>query len=164
MFRSDWPWYIDYDSYGIWWHRTLTYIGTITTINDTVKQNISSKSKSDFEEWLNENNYTWTYESTFSGNGENEILNSNQYRVVLRTGIQYICGTIQYDYHFWYQTSDGTWSNKHGESSEIHLPSGTAPFSLVSSGWSLDYTIGDVHYTYTDFYDGTVYSCIITFD
>ena len=78
--------------------------------------------------------------------------------MVLRAGIHYektLKNTIiHYDYHFWYQTYDGRWANKHGSMEQELLPVGTTPFTEGSSGWALG--------NYEDFYDGEVYSYIIT--
>jgi len=159
MFRNDWPWEVDYGSTGFWCYRAIEYYYTITTINNETKQTLSEKTKADFEEWLNKNNYDWTYESDFSSNGESRIIENNQYRVVMRIGLNSLFG---YDYHFWYQNFDGTWSNKHGDGEETHLPAGVTPFTLETSGWSLDYYVSGEWHTYTDFYDGEIYSYIIT--
>ena len=95
----------------------------------------------------------------------------NQYRVVLRTGFHnfYDDGQLliiaNYDYHFWYQTYDGRWANKHGDEEPEWLPNGTTPFSLGSSGWALNATgIDGTEYVHEDFYDGTINSYIITID
>ncbi len=162
MLRNDWPREVAYNEYGTWWYRTTEYTSNVTSIDDNVKHNVSVKTKADFEEWLNNLGYSWTYESGFSSNGENKVLQSNQYRVVMRTGINYFLGVLVCDYHFWYQTYDGTWSNKHGRGTEVHLPVGTTPFSQGTSGWSLEAIVNDTVYTYTDFYDGEIYSYIIT--
>lgn len=163
-----------------WLQLTTVYLSTVTKTEDIgnndystyVKNDISENTKADFENWLDSEDYTWDYESSFTGNGEYTSLSSNQYRVVLRTGFHnlYYNGEVideykgYYDYHFWYQTHDGRWANKHGRSPSELLPSGTTPFSSGSSGWALDYTVGGTSVRYTDFYDGTVYSYIITLD
>ena len=174
MMRNDWPkgWYL----------QTLSYLAEIPLnenvgnddYSDTIRNTVSSKTKQDFETWLNDNNYTWEYESSFSDNGSNVALNSNQYRVVLRTGFHnlrfydYEIRDGYYDYHFWYQTYDGRWANKHGNGKTEWLPSGTTPFSSGSSGWAISviFSVGNdtVSRVYNDFYDGTIYSYIITID
>ena len=158
MMRTDWP--------EDWTTNTDAYLATVTPnlslgsndYSSTIRNTVSQKTKLDFENWLTSNGYTWAYESSFTGNGENTSLAGNQYRVVLRTGFHnmLVSGAIGavYDYHFWYQTYNGRWANKHGAGPTELLPSGTTPFTEGSSGW----TFGN----YTDFYDGTIYSYIIT--
>ena len=114
-----------------------------------------------FRQWLTDNNYTWVYEPSFTGNGENTVLSDNQYRVVMRIGSDCVCiadcsdHIIEYDYHFWYQIYDGRWANKHGTIGAPELlPEGTTPFSSNTSGWNLGSDI--------DFYDSPIYSYIIT--
>ena len=133
--------------------------------SDIVRENISKNTKSDFETWLNLNGYIYTPESSFYGNGDNTTLAPNQYRIVLRTGFHnfydddYDNALIigYYDYHFWYQTYDGCWANKHGKNEEAELlPEGVTPFSTNTSGWSDGY--------YQNFYDGEIYSYIITIE
>ena len=158
MMRTDWP--------EDWTTNTTAYLATVTPnlslgsndYSSTIRNTVSQKTKLDFENWLTSNGYTWAYESSFSGNGENTSLAGNQYRVVLRTGFHnmIVSGNIGavYDYHFWYQTYNGRWANKHGAGPTELLLSGTTPFTEGSSGWTLG--------NYTDFYDGTIYSYIIT--
>ncbi len=162
MLRNDAPMYVDYNNSGIWCYRMLEYCMTITEVNENVKQNVSEKAKADFEEWLTEECYVWSYEPDFSFNGESNIVKNNQYRVVLRTGINLVATSIKFDYHFWYQTFDGTWSNKHGTLQEVHLEDGITPFSPFTSGWNLDYIVFNTLFTYNNFYDGEIYSYIIT--
>ena len=114
--------------------------------------------------------YVWTYEEDFTGNGDYITLSANQYRVVLRTGVHnlHVDGEVvlagYYDYHFWYQTYDGRWANKHGKYDCEWLPAGTTPFSTDSSGWALNFEHNDEMYTYDNFYDGIIYCYIITTD
>lgn len=122
-----------------------------------VKKMLSAAAKADFEKWLSDNHYTAELETDFTGNGT-RILQPNQYRVVLRTGIKYIeClpGLFRYvgDYHFWYQTYDGTWADKHGKTTEEHLPKGDMPSTTYSAGWCVNGSL---------FYDGPYYVYIIT--
>ena len=124
-----------------------------------IRLTAAAYAKIDFENWLTANGYTWTYESSFSGNGESNPLEPNQYRVVLRTGIHNVqndSGVFvkDYDFHFWYQTYDGRWANKHGFTAPELLPFGTTPFSTGSSGWK--------YRSYPDFYDSPIYCYIIT--
>ncbi|MBQ7603986.1 MAG: RICIN domain-containing protein [Clostridia bacterium] len=178
MFRNDSP--------TGWLNSTSNYISGITptgTIgnndySDTIRHTISNKTKSDFENWLTNNGYTYQYEVTFADNGQNKILQSNQYRVVLRTGFHNIAFTYggqyypypaYYDYHFWYQTNDGTWADKHGStqySEPEHLSSGITPESTSTTGWNLDFydtNSGEIAYTYNNFYDGDFFVYIITY-
>ena len=126
--------------------------------SEEVKQSAGEYAKMDFENWLTENGYTWEYETGFSGNGENNPVGMNQYRVVMRTGIQIIIKDNrvykQFDFHFWYQTYDGRWANKHGKQAPELLPIGVTPFSTSTSGWDAD--------GFANFYDGPIYSYIIT--
>ena len=155
MQRDDSPWYVDYGTGTIaWCHRTEEYVYSIQTLNATIKHNADVCIKLDFEEWLTESGYSWRYEPYFCSNGESVELNTNEYRVVLRYGINYVYGYIFHDYHFWYQTYDGTWSNKHGQYSEVNLGSGVNPFTTGTTGWALA--------NYSDFYDGEIFSYIIT--
>ena len=78
---------------------------------------------------------------------------------MLRTGIHNVQNdngvfVKDYDFHFWYQTYDGRWANKHGFTAPELLPFGTTPFSTGSSGWNLG--------SYPDFYDSPIYCYIIT--
>lgn len=114
-----------------------------------------------FVEWANssESTITLTVENNFSGNGENNVLNENQYRVVLRTGSYLYTDDegkhrITFDYHFWYQTFDGRWANKHGQLPSELLPDGVIPSSINTTGWAL--------YPYYNFYNSEIHSFIIT--
>ena len=164
------------------WLPTVTqYLNTIeVNLNDnyssTIRNNVSSNTKTDFENWLKNQGYIFEPESGFSGNGESRSLNSNQYRVVLRTGLHDVIFTNNgqtyvayklYDYHFWYQLYDGRWANKHGytsTSSPELLGRDITPFSTNTSGWDLSFMDNEnnILYTYDNFYDGTIYSYIIT--
>ena len=155
-----------------WYNNVLTYINSIDETSITgnndylpyIKEDVSEKTREAFEAWLDANKYDFTPEHSFSGNGENQVLAENQYRVVLRTGIHnlyvYNGPRIEitthkyYDYHFWYQTYDGRWANKHGDYPSEHMEVGITPFSSDESGWDLG--------NYDNFYDGTIYSYIIT--
>ncbi len=141
-----------------WWHRGDSYRNYVfannLVIDSTVKNNLSLYTKQDFEEWLSYYNFDWQFEDTFSLNGENVRLADNQYRVVLRTGIIKEDTRVRADYHFWYQNYNGTWSDKHGLTTEEHLPAGVIPSSTNTSVWNLG--------SYANFYDGIIYSYIIT--
>ena len=126
----------------------------MNTVTSEVKYIVASTAKEDFEEWLTEMNYAFIYESAFNSNGEYRPLQINQFRIVFRTGIHNIFNSVYYDYHFWYQTHDGTWANKHGTNAAEHLEEGVTPYTSNSSGWSLE----DIEC----FYDGPIYAYIIT--
>ena len=93
------------------------------------------------------------------GNGDYRPLDISQYRVVLKVGIHkyppgdYADG-VEMDYHFWYQTKDGTWANKHGTNAPVHLSSGTTPSSTQTSGWNYE--------EYENFYDSELFCFIVT--
>ncbi len=97
-------------------------------------------------------------EISFTGNGDYRPLDINQYRIVLRTGVHVgppgIDDGVLADEHFWYQTKDGTWANKHGDNAPEHLSSGVTPSSVLTSGWTI--------YGISDFYDSPVLCFIIT--
>ncbi len=177
MFRSDMPsgWTTTVDEYIANVAATTGY--GPNDYSSTVKHNVSEKTRIDFENWLSTNGYSWVRESSFSENDSSNPLLKNQYRVVLRTGIHnvsFVADGIpyirqkQYDYHFWYQTYDGTWANKHGHlpivSAPEQLPSGVTPLTGSTSGWNLSYYKSDysLAYTYENFYDGDIYVYIIT--
>ena len=161
-----------------WFSAANTYLSTLSQEDiDTGNYNgtaFAKAVKADFEAWLTEEGYTWEYESAFSGNGEYRTLTSNQYRIVLRTGIHNVLVEheedlylykLQFDYHFWYQTFDGRWANKHGwteTSAPELLPIGTTPNTQNSSGWALDFIIDNQVHTCQNFYDSPYYCYIIT--
>ena len=162
MFRDDKPSFVDYDANGdgnvnildYWCVNAWVYIETVSSLNTTTYQQFSEYLKEDFETWLAEEGYDYRYESSFTNNGESTPLLYNQYRVVLRGGVHIINNQREKDYHFWYQESDGSWSNKHGESEEDELDYGTTPYSTYTSGWNCG--------SYVNFYDGTIWVYIIT--
>ncbi len=173
MMRNDKP-----DS---WLPLTDTYINSIQpTFNgeysSLVKNGFSLSLKEDFENWLTDNNYSFVYEADFIENGDYKVLDSNQYRVVIRGGLTtnfYYWGGTQfayvfYDYHLWYQMSNGQWANKHGflsVSEPQRLDVGVIPSSTHSLGWTLDSYNSDTNELVNriwDFYDCTIYSYIIT--
>ena len=171
MMRDDWPedWTVRRNSYFFNVIENTFHVGP-DDYSDEVKTAISEYTRMDFEDWLNANNYNWVLEESFTGNGEDNPLSSNQYRVVLRSGIHNLSRddgslSVSCDYHFWYQTRDGRWANKHGAYPPELLPDGVTPFTTGSSGWTYTYSddYGKV-YTYEDFYDGEIYSYIITID
>lgn len=71
------------------------------------------------------------------------------------------------DYHFWYQTSNGQWANKHGWS-EFSAPElldvGVIPSSTYTTGWALDAIDddGNLEARFWEFYNCQIYSYIIT--
>lgn len=122
---------------------------------------------------------TCTKENDFSGNGEYRTLGYNQYRIVLKTGFRVgtfnynglVYGGVVFDYHFWYQTYDGSWVNKHGQGEPQRIESGMTPFSEESEGWVLEVMLLPVSETQNVvvelgenfyFYDSEVSSYIIT--
>lgn len=153
-------------------HPTYTYGRDIYDATGVTE--ISWLSYHMFEEWLEfrEMDDVVVSENEFVENGENNPLEDNQYRIVFRVGYMYDeNGDIQYDFHFWYQLYDGTWANKHGHisyavSRPVHLPSNETPFSENSSGWDLciniNATTGEAEETMYNFYDGVIFSFIVT--
>ena len=121
-------------------------------------QQIAERTKKAFETWLKDNDYTY-YQA------KGTYIGKNQYRVVLRVGrkqLYYQIGgqlysEILYDYHFWYQTNDGRWANKHGAMPSELLSDGIKPESANTSGWQLEYR-GN---TYNDFYNSSIYYYVI---
>lgn len=87
----------------------------------------------------------------------NTPIHEGQYRLVLRIGRNISNGQANVDYHFWYQTNDGTWTNKHGRTPVQHLLDGSYPELDSSPGWdggSLRYTSEIYYYAIT--YDSVV--------
>ena len=164
-----------------WRPLTTAYLATIVPsisgeYSDIVKNGYSGNLKADFENWLSDNGYSFVYEYDFSGNGDYRTLQPNQYRVVLRGGLKTshitngynIYYTVMEDYHFWYQTSNGQWANKHGSLPFVSGPQlldvGVMPSSVHTLGWALDYYNESYELIDRDwdFYDCQVYSYIIT--
>lgn len=133
---------------------------------DDLRNTFSSSIKNAFESWLNSSwksamNATWSRETDFTGNGESKFLNYNQYRVVLRTGIDYDqqSDKIHCEFQLWYQTYDGSWAcikTTEESSNSIHLPSTNTPFSANSDGWNFN--------TNPRFFTSEIYSYILTFN
>jgi len=137
----------------------------VSDFSEEVRAHVDDITKNAFEIWMDEHMICYEYESDFDNNGQNRILNSNQYRIVLRSGLQPYrdCDITDevghYDYHFWYQTYDGTWANKHGDDGiPTHLAEEETPFTNDSSGWYCSFYGVD----YPCFYSGQIYSYIIT--
>ena len=132
---------------------------SIQTVN-----NFNSYVKNDFISWLSSNNITNVVEETsFYGNGNYTLLSENQYRIVMRVGLHYVYLGDPYnpsyydfdmDFHFWYQTCDGTWADKHGELPSEHLEEGIIPSSTATSGWSTSNLV--------DYYDSDYTVFVIT--
>lgn len=174
LMRNDWP--------TGWWDSVGAYVinsvagNQVMNVNDdysnSIQNNVATQTKSAFESWLDANGYTYELETNFTGNGSNRTLNENQYRIVLRTGVHniyYTAGVQNYfvqskvaDYHFWYQTYDGSWAHKPGGAPSEHLPIDDTPFTAGSSGWQLRFTYRGNSYFLTNFYSSTIYSYIIT--
>lgn len=133
---------------------------------DDLRNTFSSSTKNAFESWLNSSwksamNATWSRETDFTGNGESKFLNYNQYRVVLRTGIDYDqqSDKIHCEFQLWYQTYDGSWAcikATEESSNSIHLPSTNTPFSANSDGWKFN--------SNPRFFTSEIYSYILTFN
>lgn len=135
---------------------------------DDLRNTFSSSIKNAFENWLNRSwksamNATWSRETDFTGNGESKFLNYNQYRVVLRTGIEHdqSSNEICCDYQLWYQLYDGSWAcikagDGNNNNNSIHLPSTNTPFSTSSQGWKFNTT--------DRFFTSEIYSYILTFN
>lgn len=86
-----------------------------------------------------------------------EELDDNQYRIALRTGMHEVDGgVVRGDYHFWYQTYDGRWANKHGTTNSELLSKETTPYSDNTSGWSAG--------GYDGFYDSIIKIYIVTLE
>ena len=45
---------------------------------------------------------------------------------------------LSFDYHFWYQTDNGQWTNKHGYNSFSQLLDYDIPTNNSSSGWKIN--------------------------
>ncbi len=128
------------------------------------KTNYESKAEGAFQNIINHPNsyisqyrYSIEREYNFTGNGQNN-LSDNQFRIVMKFG-EFPGYTRCGDYHFWYQTYNGRWANKHGDGdlnySRDYLPRTITPYSTNTSGWS----IVEGQYFYSS---NTVYSFIIT--
>lgn len=77
--------------------------------------------------------------------GTSASLGDNQWLVVMRVG--YV--NDRFDYHFWYRTNNGQWSNKHGTAGDSQLlPSSDTPTTNSSDGWKL--------YGYSPFYSSSL--------
>ena len=126
-------------------------------------ETLAHECKTDFENFIiSVNGLTCSYDASFSGNGENTLLNDNQYRIVLRVGMHVWppenTDCVHSDYHFWYQTKDGTWANKHGTGGiPVNLGSGVIPSTVGTSGWELNSGEGDYF-----FYNSQIFCYIIT--
>ena len=94
------------------------------------------------------------YETAFTYNGEYRNISSNQYRIVLRTGLHSSDNGYDGNFHLWYQTNDGRWAHKNGTNEPILLPYGVTPFTENSGGWDLSH--------HTNYYDSDIYCYIAT--
>lgn len=158
MMRNDAPkdWNLLSKSYAESIAKPSEILGDVYTTAQ--KKQLADYCKIDFENWLTVNGYTYEYESNFHNNGSNKNLEINQYRVVMRTGYRNVITENGYenlmDYHFWYQTYNGQWANKHGQMNSVLLPENVTPYTEGTSGWDLN--TGD------GFYDSPIYVYIIT--
>ena len=121
---------------------------------------VALSTKQEFESWLRNVYGTdyYDYEGVITNNFDYTPLMHNQDRVVLRIGLGLVNKENNFDYHFWYQTYDGRWANKHGfeEDSEPELLNyNVTPCTENTDGWA----IGDA---YPNFYDSPIHSFIIT--
>lgn len=123
-------------------------VSDIKYCRGTTVSNALTRTKLRMETWLND---------TFgSGNwrvvsGYNSSLASDEWLVCMRIGV--VNG--EYDYHYWYRASNGTWYNKHGYYSAYERLTGVMNPSTAntSSGWAL----GNI----TNFYSSnTVYYAV----
>lgn len=74
------------------------------------------------------------WEEVYSSNGGWDIdLESNQWLIVFRVGFY---DRNDKDYHFWYRTNEGYWSNKHGTGGPSE-PLADLPTNNNSNGWKL---------------------------
>ncbi|MCQ2427276.1 MAG: DNRLRE domain-containing protein [Clostridia bacterium] len=139
--------------------------GFVSYFSEEVRAHVDNITKNAFETWMNDHMFCYEFEADFDNNGQNRILNPNQYRIVLRAGLQPYrdCDITDevghYDFHFWYQTYDGTWANKHGDGgTPTHLAEEETPFTNDSSGWYCSFYGVD----FPCFYSGQIYSYIIS--
>ena len=149
---------------GIWPELLSTSDGNYVYNSNYSLSQIAERTKKAFETWLKSNDYTY-YQA------KGTYIGVNQYRVVLRVGRTVLPFQINgqtyytelfYDYHFWYQTNDGRWANKHGGMPSELLNYGITPESSNTSGWQLEYSdIDGNSYTYHNFYNSQIYYYII---
>lgn len=130
-------------------------------VSDLTLSDLTSSTKTDFEQWLSDN---YTDHLDWEEIDANTPIHENQYRVVLRVGGSlnvyptlvewnneyYIVYVTDYDYHFWYQTNDGRWANKHGERAVELMDYGITPEDDSAPGWALGdqtgYYCSDIYY------------------
>ena len=117
-------WYTEEDAY--YWYSSATLSQKL----ERTKQRLESN-------WLPQNFPNGRWENVTS-QGLNASLNDKQWLVVMRVGFVNTGSTSVFDYHFWYRTNNGQWSNKHGTGgySEL-LPLSDTPTTNSSDGWAL---------------------------
>jgi len=128
-------WYTSADV--TYWYSTATLSQKL----DRTKQRIEAN-------WLPANFPGGRWENVTS-QGTGATLNEKQWLVVMRVGYVNDNTRNVFDYHFWYRTNNGQWSNKHGRAgySEL-LPSSDTPSTNSSAGWKL--------YNYSPFYSSSL--------
>lgn len=86
-------------------------------------------------------------------------IESDEYRIALRTGSHIINGKLEEDYHFMVQHDDGSWSHKPGLLEARKLKTGETP---ETASWDLyEFVNNKVSVAYVNFYDSkTVYFAV----
>lgn len=148
MRRNDWP--------------VLLSDSDKNFIKNTAKSlsEVADRADSAFQNWLEKNNYTFR-----TRNSATEDINTGEYRVCMRVGwTRNSQGQVEdYDYHFWYETKDGTWAHKPSYLPSVHLPDGvmpTSPYSSSNNGWAAWRPNGT--HTTKNFYTSKIYYYAIT--
>ncbi|MBQ8388029.1 MAG: hypothetical protein IJX46_03805, partial [Clostridia bacterium] len=96
--------------------------------------------KWEFQKWMTDNIGRSKWEDVTDHGGINASLESNQWLVVMRVGYhpEYydpFTFSTNFDYHFWYRTSEGEWVNKHGFGSASEPLGDDLPTDNGSLGW-----------------------------
>ncbi len=86
-------------------------------------------------------------------------IESDEYRIALRTGSHTVNGRLEKDYHFMVQHDDGSWSHKPGLLEARKLKTGETP---ETASWDLyEFVNNKVSVAYVNFYDSkTVYFAV----
>ena len=141
-FTDDWPG--RNSSPALWLTADQQYcLSTTYTINQC-----GAKTAAAYETWMRARNIS------FRPATSSTVLQSNEWRVVVRYGRAIIANEWVYDYHFWYQTDDGSWAQKGGSADSTKLSSTVTPESSNSGGWNMYYSNGSL--AKTDFYTSTI--------
>ena len=138
-----------------------SYLSDLSATSNDILYGIQSE----FTSWLDNvgeltENIDWNQITSTSSTNE------KYYRVVMRVGSMnaYMYGVLvnYWDYHYWYQTLDGRWANKHGTGGDPELlPVGISPPSASTTGWDLDLTEGGGPYL-TGFYNSDILYFVIS--